>query len=173
MFRREQRLNVTVITPPTLDTPFKRAVLPIVAGSVVIAMVFGILWLGALYLTPRIDVSDNRFEPGKVATLVPRIAQEGRPRVFPAPAGQQNLAIWHEGPDPDAGWFAYSINSTDPQCRDLIQFDPLAADLVDPCTTLRYPLTGEGLLQFEWEVSPAGVLRINPRVDPAPSTTEP
>jgi hypothetical protein len=160
----ERRLNVTVLAPPTLDTPFKRAVLPVVAGIVVLAAVFGVLWLGALWLTPRIDPSDNRFEPGRVATLMPRIAEEGRPRVFPAPAGQQNLAIWHTGTDPDRGWHAYSINSLDPECDQLIQFDPLGADLVDPCTNERYPFTGEGLTQFEWEVSPAGVLRINPRI---------
>jgi hypothetical protein len=164
-------LNVTVIKPPTLDTPFKRAVLPVVAGTVTIAAVFGILWLGALYLTPRIDVSDNRFEAGKVSDLVTRLAKEGSPRVYPAPAGALNLAIWHEGPDPDTGWFAFAINSLDPSCQQLVQFDPLAGDLVDPCTKVRYPRTGKGLTQFSWEVSPGGVLRVNPRLDPATTST--
>jgi hypothetical protein len=150
---------------PRLDTSLKRATYPVLAGLAAIAVIFGIVWLLAWWQARNLDISDARFQPGPVRLLAERIAEDGQPIVFPAAEGTKSLAIWHEGSDVDTGWHTYTVNSPDLSCDKLLQFDD--GELVDQCTAARYPLTGKGLAQFDWEVTLNGTLSINPRLDAA------
>lgn len=111
--------------PPRLRSPLARAVVPVLGGLVVLALIGLLLWGIAAYIsgggaetTDRL--APTRLEVGSVQNAA-RIVEEDGPIIFPAlgtTTGERTLVLDHEGDDPTRGWriyYAYPAGG-DPDC---------------------------------------------------------
>lgn len=99
------------MTPPRLRSPLARAILPVLGGSAVIALIFLATWGIAAYIarggaeqTERL--APTTFELGGVDARAESIAEDG-PLLFPGldtATGTRTLVVDHTGDDPAAGW---------------------------------------------------------------------
>ncbi len=102
------------VTPPRLRSPLARAVLPVVGGAAVIALIFLATWgiaaiisRGGAEQTERL--APTTFELGSVDARAESIAEDG-PLLFPGldtTTGARTLVVDHTGDDPAAGWKVY------------------------------------------------------------------
>jgi hypothetical protein len=93
-----------------LRSPLARAVVPVVAGIAFFAVLFGVLWGIAAWISgngERItNLGDRTFEVGNVETIADIVAEDG-PILFPdlvSPSGVRAIVLDHEGDDPTQGW---------------------------------------------------------------------
>ena len=103
-------------------SPFTRAVFPIVGGIVFFAVLFGVTWLMATYVTNKTEVitatGDRTFVVGQVADIAKSISESG-PVLYPDlrdPLGKRSIVIEHNGTDVSKGWqvyYAYPADRTD------------------------------------------------------------
>ena len=98
---------------PNLRSPFRRAVFPIIGGVAFFAVLFGITWLMAAYITNNAEVqtqlNDRTFVVGKVSAIARTIAENG-PVLYPDlrdPNGTRSIVIEHIGDIPAKGWQVY------------------------------------------------------------------
>jgi hypothetical protein len=105
----------TVWVPlPELKSPFARAVVPVLAGAALLAVLAGFTWLMAAYIAGgEPDASErlapSEFEIGNVERLAETVATEG-PLLFPelgTAIGTRSIVIDHEGANPADGWRVY------------------------------------------------------------------
>ena len=104
------------------NSPFTRAVFPIVGGIVFFAALFGVTWLMATYVTNKTEVrtatGDRTFVVGQVADIAKSISESG-PVLYPDlrdPLGKRSIVIEHNGTDVSKGWqvyYAYPADRTD------------------------------------------------------------
>ena len=104
------------------NSPFTRAVLPIVGGIAFFAALFGMTWLMATYVTNKTEVitatGDRTFVVGQVADIAKSISESG-PVLYPDlrdPLGKRSIVIEHNGTDVSKGWqvyYAYPADRTD------------------------------------------------------------
>jgi hypothetical protein len=110
--------------PPRLRSPFARAVVPVLGGIVVLALIFGVMWAIAAFrsggeneLTERL--APSTFRVGRIDSVAEEIAEEG-PIVFANLAldVERPLVLDHAGDDPARGWFVYYAypEDRDPRC---------------------------------------------------------
>ncbi len=102
--------------PPTIQlrTPFARAVVPVVAGLAVIALIMLATWGVAAFIAGGGAESSERlapptFEVGDVRTLADIVERDG-PLLLPGlntTAGERSLVVDHTGSDPTRRWQLY------------------------------------------------------------------
>ncbi|MET0326416.1 MAG: hypothetical protein ABW219_14420 [Ilumatobacteraceae bacterium] len=102
------------VTPPRLRSPLARAVVPVLGGIGVIALIFLATW-GVAAWTSRggadstARLAPTTFEMGSVEARARSVAEDG-PILFPdlnTNAGTRTLVVDHEGEDPASGWRVY------------------------------------------------------------------
>ena len=102
------------VTPPRLRSPLARAVVPVVGGIAVIALIFLATWGVAAYTSrggadSTARLAPTTFEMGSVDARARSVAEDG-PILFPdlnTNAGTRTLVVDHEGDDPGSGWRVY------------------------------------------------------------------
>ena len=123
---------------PRLRSPVARAVVPVLAGILVILAVFGVLWLAAVLITRHSDQVQPRsgatvFEVGRVDKLADSVKQFG-PILFPnlvGPAGKRPVGVAHEGTNDFDGWLVFSLRPAGNAADCLVALDRTTKDLVD------------------------------------------
>lgn len=109
---------------PRLRTPLTRAVVPVVAGLVFFALLFGVTWLLAGVATDRRQTAprsgDYTFEVGPVEAIADIIERDG-PVLYPDLRDtdyQRSVVVDHVGDDPTRGWQVYYAYPADrePTC---------------------------------------------------------
>lgn len=102
------------VRPPRLRTPLARAVVPVVGGLAVLALIFLATW-GMSVLISRGDAESSErlapteFELGSVEHFAEEIAESG-PIVLPdlnTASGTRTVIVDHRGDDPTRGWIVY------------------------------------------------------------------
>ena len=99
---------------PQLRSPLARAVVPVLGGIVVLALLAGFTWGMAAYISSgNVDTSErlapNTFPVGQVEYLSELVAADG-PLFFAelgTPVGARSIVVDHTGDDPANGWRVY------------------------------------------------------------------
>ncbi len=99
---------------PQLRSPLARAVVPVLGGIVVLALLAGFTWGIAAYISSgNIDTSERlaptTFPVGQVEYLSELVAADG-PLFFAelgTPVGSRSIVVDHTGDDPANGWRVY------------------------------------------------------------------
>ena len=129
---------------PRLRSPVARAVVPVLAGLAVLALLFGFLWLIAVVVTRNADDADRRigadvFEVGRVDRLADSVEANG-PILFPnliGPAGERPVGLVHDGATDFEGWRVFSLLPAGNARRLPRPFDRETKELVD-CTGVTF-----------------------------------
>jgi hypothetical protein len=124
--------------PPPLRSPVARAVVPIVAGVVFLALLFGILWIAAVILSRNADdldvrLGDDVFAVGRIDRLADEIAERG-PLLFPGlvgPAGERPVGLDHTEGNDAQGWRVFSLVPPGAPADCLVSQDPTTGALAD------------------------------------------
>ena len=96
---------------PQPRTPLARAVVPVVGGALLLALIFGFTWGIASWMSRGGAESSERLAPttfyvGRVEPMAERIAETG-PLLFPnldSSTAERTVVLAHQGPDPAQGW---------------------------------------------------------------------
>ncbi len=102
----------------TLRSPWARAIVPVIGGILVIALIGLFLWGMAAYIsggetTERL--APTRFEVGSTQNAANIVAEDG-PIMFPGlytTTGERTFVMNHEGDDPATGWTVYAAYPAD------------------------------------------------------------
>ena len=142
-----------------LRSPLARALIPVLGGIVVLALIFLSTWLIAVLVSGGDNATERlaptEFRVGPVEQVADEIEESG-PIVFPdlnTTSGTRTLVLDHEGSDPTRGWVVYwgFRAGGDPLC-DVTQVE--ATSTFIDCTGARFEVT---------ELAPPEGVR--PRVD--------
>lgn len=118
-----------------------RTLLPVVGGLVLLAAIFGLVWVAAVLMSRgSIESSERlaptRFELGGIEQWSEHVAEDG-PLLFPGLAGtaeERVVVVFHEGDDPELGWTTYwgYPAGGDPSC--IVAQVERTRRFVDPCS---------------------------------------
>ena len=110
---------------PRPRSPLARAVLPVVGGALLIALIFAATWGIAAWSSrggaePSDRLAPSMLKVGGVEAVADTIDDTG-PILFPGlntSSGERTLVLAHEGDDPQHGWHAYWAYpaDADPSC---------------------------------------------------------
>ncbi len=94
-----------------LRSPLARAVVPVVGGAVVIALILLATWGVAALVrhNPSEQLAPSTFRVGNVEPVAEEIAENG-PLLFPGlntTTGERSIVLDHEGEDATRGWRIY------------------------------------------------------------------
>jgi hypothetical protein len=94
-----------------LRSPLARAVVPVVGGALVIALILLATWGVAALVrhSPSEQLAPSTFRVGNAEDVAEEIAENG-PLLFPGldtSTGERSLVLNHEGDDPTRGWGIY------------------------------------------------------------------
>jgi hypothetical protein len=94
-----------------LRSPLARAVVPVVGGAVVIALILLATWGVAALVrhNPSEQLAPSTFPVGNVEAIAEEIAENG-PLLFPGlntTTGERSIVLDHEGEDATRGWRIY------------------------------------------------------------------
>ena len=111
---------------------------PVLAGLAVLAALFGLLWLMAVFVTRNADDADRRigadvFEVGRVDRLADSVERDG-PLLFPnliGPAGERPVGLVHDGSTDFEGWRVFSLQPPGNTSDCLVQVDRSTKELED------------------------------------------
>jgi hypothetical protein len=102
------------VRPPRLRSPLARALVPVVAGAAVIALILGATWLIAAMISGSGADTTSRLAPptfpmGSVTARAKSIAEDGPIGLadLHTTRGDRSLVVDHEGSDPTNGWKLY------------------------------------------------------------------
>lgn len=152
---------------------------PVAGGAAFLAILFGALWVVATWLSDNSDEVDiklgrDTFDELVATRAAPKIAADG-PLLYQdlLVGGDRDIYVSHVGDDPERGWFAFLARLEGSERRCTVVWDRSQAVMVDPCTQVTYPLTGEGLTQLPVGVNADGkvVVDLTPAGDPGGGTT--
>ena len=109
-----RRRQTALVRLPELRSPVARAVVPVMAGIVVLALLAGFTWAMAAYISSgNVDTSDrlapDTFPIGQVDYLAGIVAEDG-PLLFAelgTQVGERSIVVDHTGDDPANGWRVY------------------------------------------------------------------
>ncbi len=110
--------------PPRLRSPFARAVVPVLGGIAVLALIALVTWGVAIYLSgDDVERSERlaptRLELGSAQGRANDVAEDG-PILFPELStitGARSIVVDHDGDDPLEGWRIYYAFPEDrPDC---------------------------------------------------------
>jgi hypothetical protein len=115
-----------------------RAVVPVLGGLAVLALLFGFLWLIAVVVTRNADDADRRigadvFEVGRVDRLADSVERNG-PILFPnlsGPAGERPVGLAHDGATDFEGWRVFSLRPRGNAADCLVSLERDTKELVD------------------------------------------
>jgi hypothetical protein len=131
---------------PTLRSPFARAVVPVLGGAAVIALIGLFTWAMAAYISGGSGETSERLAPstwtvGPVESLAESVAEDG-PLLIPelgTAIGTRSIVIDHQGEVPTDGWRVYWAYPADraPTCvveqvvgtRDFVDCDGRTIDV--------------------------------------------
>lgn len=121
-----------------LRSPVARAVLPVVGGVIVLAMIAGFTWAIAAYISRGGADTAERLAPstfpvGQVSTLSEIVADEG-PLFFPelgTAIGTRSIVIDHEGDVAADDWRVYWAYPADRDASCVVEQVPGTSDFVD------------------------------------------
>jgi hypothetical protein len=112
---------------PTLRSPLRRALIPIIGGIAFFAALFGVTWLMATYITNNAEVNvqpgDRTFVVGSVVDVAKSVASNG-PVLYPDlrdSHGTRSIVIEHTGDDPANGWQVYYAYPADRDATCLVK----------------------------------------------------
>lgn len=99
---------------PQLRSPLARAVVPVLGGAILIALVGGFTWVMAIIISDNSDGASERLAPstftiGDVDALSATIAEDG-PLLFPelgTSIGTRSIVVDHTGTVAADGWRVY------------------------------------------------------------------
>jgi len=99
---------------PELRSPFARAVVPVLGGAAILALIFGMTWAIAAYISGGTGTTSERLAPseftiGPVESLAAEVAESG-PLLFPelgTSIGTRSIVVDHTGESPLDGWRVY------------------------------------------------------------------
>ncbi|MGY9072156.1 MAG: hypothetical protein ACKVHU_04330 [Acidimicrobiales bacterium] len=111
-------------------------------------IVLGLIGLFLLAWGPASDRSVSNLGPDEFrvnARTIREAAPEG-PVFFADPISEgRDIYVTHSGATTTSGFTAFAARA-DSGC--LVEYDRALGDLADTCTGVRYPSTGEGLLEY-------------------------
>lgn len=124
---------------PQLRSPLARAVLPVLAGIGVLALLAAFMWAIAAYIAGGGSEGSERLAPSTfritddVERLAETVAEDG-PLYFPelgTAIGSRSIVVDHTGDDPTDGWRVYwgYPADRDPSC--VVEQVPQTASFVD------------------------------------------
>jgi len=123
---------------PELRSPVARAVVPVLAGTVLLAVIAGFTWGVAAFIsrggaegTERLAPSE--FTVGPVESLAAAVA-EGGPLLFPelgTAIGTRSIVVDHTGDDPADGWRVYWAYPADRDATCVVEQLEGTSDFVD------------------------------------------
>lgn len=95
---------------PQLRSPLARAVVPVASGLVFFAVLFGIIWLAAVWISSNgervTNLGDRTFQVGNVERVAEQIRTNG-PVLYPDlrdPDGTRAIVLDHQGDVAAVGW---------------------------------------------------------------------
>ncbi|MGD9703021.1 MAG: hypothetical protein AB7Q42_15125 [Acidimicrobiia bacterium] len=97
---------------PALRSPLARAVVPVLAGIAFFAVLAGILYAAAVFMSRNPQdtrLGDPTFAVGRVDRVAESIEENG-PQLFPdlkSPEGERSIVVAHQGADDLSGWRVY------------------------------------------------------------------
>ncbi len=98
---------------PRPQSPFARAVTPVIAGILGFGLLFLSTWGLAAFISRNpgesLRVGTSIFEVGPVKSLATQV-KDGGPLLFPdlkSPEGTRSIVLDHTGQDPASGWQVY------------------------------------------------------------------
>jgi hypothetical protein len=123
-----------------LKSPVARAVVPVLGGAAVLALIGLFTWLMAAYISRGGGEGSERLAPstftvGKVDGLAESVAEDG-PLFFPelgTAIGTRSIVVDHTGDDPTNGWRVYWAYPADRDATCIVEQVPGTANFVD-CT---------------------------------------
>lgn len=106
---RPGRLHAVPLPQPR--SPLARAVLPVLGGALLIALIFGFTWGIAAWMSrdgarPSERLAPTTFYVGRVEPMAGRVAEDG-PLLFAnldSTTAERTVVLAHEGSDPTQGW---------------------------------------------------------------------
>lgn len=117
--------TMVLVNLPELRSPFARAVVPVVAGMLLLAALAGFTWAMAAFISDGpAETSEpfarSEFPVGKVDPLAETVANDG-PLLFPelgTVVGTRSIVVDHTGNVPTDGWRVYWAYPADrePDC---------------------------------------------------------
>lgn len=126
------------VPAPQLRSPFARAVVPVLAGAAVLAMIGLFTWGMAAYISRGGAEGSERLAPstfrvGNVENLAESIAEHG-PLFFPelgTAIGTRSIVVNHTGDDPADNWRVYWAFPADRPATCIVEQVPDTSDFVD------------------------------------------
>jgi hypothetical protein len=123
---------------PELRSPVARAVLPVLGGIAVLAVIAGFTWAIAAYIAGGgSDSSDrlapSRFPVGEVESLAETIEENG-PLLFPelgTAIGTRSIVVDHTGDSPADNWRVYWAHPADKDPSCVVEQVPHTRSFVD------------------------------------------
>ena len=99
---------------PQLRSPLARAVVPVLGGAVVLALIGVFTWVMAVFISSNSEGTSDRLAPstftiGDVDALAETVAEDG-PLLFPelgTSIGTRSIVVDHTGSVPADGWRVY------------------------------------------------------------------
>lgn len=115
------------LRPVRLKSPLARAVVPVLSGIAFFAVMFGLTWLVAAYISghgERItNLGDRTFKVGSVERWAESVADAG-PILYPDlrdPDGTRSILLDHTGDDPTKGWRVFYAFPADRDATCLVE----------------------------------------------------
>jgi len=111
----------TVEVPlPRLRSPLARALVPVLGGLFVLALIGVVTWAMAAVISSGNAQTSERLAPsriplGSVVNRAADVAREG-PLLFPGlntTKGERSLVLYHRGEEPESGWVVYAAHPAD------------------------------------------------------------
>jgi hypothetical protein len=118
---------------PRLRSPLARAVVPVIGGMVVIALIFAGTWLVALRVDRPTALAPQTFSVGSVENRARSIAEDG-PILLPGlntSTGRHTVVLNHTGDDPTSQWKLFWAYPADRDETCLVEQVRGTADFVD------------------------------------------
>jgi hypothetical protein len=121
-----------------LKSPVARAVVPVLGGAAVLALIALFTWLMAAYISGGGGEGSERLAPstftvGNVEGLSETVAEDG-PLFFPelgTAIGTRSIVIDHTGDDPADGWVVYWAYPADRGSACIVEQVPGTSQFVD------------------------------------------
>ena len=110
----------------------------------------------------NVGSSDGRWNTGSAESKMQLITEDG-PILMPDPAGEQNFPIFisHLGDDAETNWYAFEARPLGAPTDCFLEWDGDNREFTSPCEDETYPIDGEGLRNFQAEVTDDGDLIID------------
>ena len=130
--------TLVAVPSPELRSPVARAVLPVLGGAAVIALIGLFTWGIAAYISRGGAEGSERLAPstftiGNVERLAEEVEESG-PLFFPelgTAIGTRSIVVDHEGDDPRDGWRVYWGYPADRPATCVVEQVPHSDDFTD------------------------------------------